>query len=288
MISVIVPTYNYGRYIGRTLSSVLAQTYKNFEVIVVDDGSVDNTKEVMQSLNDSRLRYFYQENQGACVARNRGIREAQGDYFLFEDADDILEPAHLEEYWKVALKNAGANVYGPAVQVRFEDGEFRVISEKGKCPGDDLLEDWLGHWSIVPNCILWPRKNVETVGGWDESLHSNQDGDIACRALIAGIPFVFAENAPPAKHLRHEAEAPQISAILNEKTLASKIKTLEKVERLLSEKGALTRKYKNALGKKYYWFARVILNSYPAVSDACFRKYREFCGFRKPPGTHAS
>ncbi|HAR32980.1 MAG TPA: hypothetical protein DCR95_02505 [Desulfobacter sp.] len=285
-ISVIVPTYNYGQYIGKTLESVLNQTYQDFEIVVVDDGSEDDTAFVVRSFDDSKVRYIYQENQGACVARNRGIQEAAGEFLLFEDADDLLEPEHLEEYLKVAQKNPGCNIYGPAEKIRIENGKYQILQSKGKCPEDDLLEQWIGHWSIWSNCILWPRKTIEAIGGWDETLHANQDGDIAMRALIAGIRFVYAENAPRAKYLRHDAESGQISSTLNEKTLDSKIKTLEKVERLLLEKGALTRKYKTALGQKYYWFSRMTLNDYPEFSDRCFSEFRRLCGFRKPQGSY--
>lgn len=287
-ISVIIPTYNYGHYIGRTLSSVLAQTYNNFEIIVVDDGSKDNTQEVVEGFRDSRIRYIYQENQGACSARNHGIKEAIGEFLLFEDADDIIEPEHLETYLNVAVNNPGSNVYGPAVKVMLENGEFKILSVKGKCPGGDLLEHWLSHWAIHPNCILWPRENVQKVGLWDESLHANQDGDYAIRALLAGISFVFVEKAPFAKYLQHHNEVAQISCTINEKTISSKIRVLEKTEKILLENGNFKTKYKNALGKKYYEFSKLFLHSFPEISDECFRKYKEIYGLRKPSGSYAN
>lgn len=112
MVSVIVPTYNYSRYIGRTLSSVLAQTYKDFEVIIVDDGSTDKTKEVVETFQDARIRYFFQKNQGACVARNRGVREAKGEYFLFEDADDMLEFGPFRKLGRHSLRSTATPEQG--------------------------------------------------------------------------------------------------------------------------------------------------------------------------------
>jgi len=288
MISIIIPTYNYARYIERAISSALCQTYENIEIIIIDDGSTDNTKMVVDRFNDQRVRYYYQNNKGACAARNHGIRKAKGDYILFEDADDFIEPKHLEEYMKVAIKNPGCNVYGSAEKVRLVGGDFIVLSEKGKCPGNDLLEHWLGHWAIHPNCILWPRENIEKVGGWDETLHANQDGDIAIRALLEGIKFVYANNAPKGKYLRHEEELGQISSTFNEKTIYSKIKVFEKVEKKLSEKGALNRNYRIALAEKYYRFARLWIDSFPEISDTCFKKFRRLNGFRKPTGSYAN
>ena len=94
-VSVIIPTYNYGKYIEKAIDSVLAQTYKDFEIIVVDDGSTDNTREIIETRYKDKVRYFYQENKGAPVARNKGIKESMGEYLVFLDADDWLMPMAL-------------------------------------------------------------------------------------------------------------------------------------------------------------------------------------------------
>lgn len=97
MVSVIIPTYNRKKSIVCAVESVLNQTYKDIEVIVVDDGSLDNTKEVLDAVKDKRLRYVYQENAGACVARNHGIELARGEHIAFQDSDDIWLPQKLEK-----------------------------------------------------------------------------------------------------------------------------------------------------------------------------------------------
>jgi len=98
-VTVIIPSYNYGRFLGETLESVLAQTYRNWECFVVDDGSTDNTREVVESYagRDSRIRYIYQRNQRAGTARNNGIRNSNGVYLQFLDADDLIESQKLEQ-----------------------------------------------------------------------------------------------------------------------------------------------------------------------------------------------
>ncbi|MDY0093817.1 MAG: glycosyltransferase family A protein [Candidatus Vecturithrix sp.] len=287
-ISIIIPTYNYGSYISQTLSRIIEQTHENVEIIVVDDGSTDNTRSIVESIGDRRIRYIHQLNRGACAARNRGIEEANGDYLLFHDADDLIEPRHLEKYLMVAIENPGSNVYGSSAKIKLEDAEIKVLSTKGRCPGNDLLEYWLGHWAIPVHCILWPRVNVEKVGKWDEMLHANQDGDFAMRALVAGIPFIFSEDAPPAMYLRHENEAEQISSTINEKTALSKIKVLEKIEQLLIDNCKWHSKYRNIIGYKYYEFARLWLHVLPEISDSCFDKYIKLNGLRKPPGSYAN
>ena len=95
-ISVIVPTYNYAHFIGDCLDSIFAQTYKDFEVIVIDDGSTDDTARVLEKYK-GEIRYIYQENKGLPAARNTGIKAAQGEYLAFLDSDDLWLPEKLGE-----------------------------------------------------------------------------------------------------------------------------------------------------------------------------------------------
>ena len=95
MVSVIIPTFNREKTIARAVNSVLNQTYRDLEVIVVDDGSTDNTREVIDGIIDSRLHYYYQNNAGACAARNRGIELSRGDFIAFQDSDDEWRPEKL-------------------------------------------------------------------------------------------------------------------------------------------------------------------------------------------------
>jgi glycosyltransferase involved in cell wall biosynthesis len=96
VFSIVIPTYNRATLIGKTLESVFAQRFQDFEVLVVDDGSKDNTKEVVNKFNDSRLTYFLKENGERGAARNYGAARARGQYVNFFDSDDIMCPNHLE------------------------------------------------------------------------------------------------------------------------------------------------------------------------------------------------
>ena len=94
-VSVIIPTYQYDSFIGEAIDSVLAQTYKDYELIVVDDGSIDRTREIISKYG-SNINYIYQENKGLAAARNTGIRATKGEYLSFLDADDAWLPNKLE------------------------------------------------------------------------------------------------------------------------------------------------------------------------------------------------
>jgi len=96
LVSVIIPTYNYGRFVSEAIRSVQAQSYPELEIIVIDDGSEDNTREVLASIEDSRLRVFHKANEGVSVARNTGIEMSNGEFMAFLDADDVWRPDKLE------------------------------------------------------------------------------------------------------------------------------------------------------------------------------------------------
>ena len=98
LVSVIIPTYNRGRLILDSINSVLNQTYKNIELIVVDDCSTDNTEEILKSINDSRIKYVkLEKNSGACIARNKGIELSTGEFIAFNDSDDLWITTKLEK-----------------------------------------------------------------------------------------------------------------------------------------------------------------------------------------------
>ena len=104
LVSVVIPTYNRAHIIKRSIMSVLSQTYGNIEIIVIDDGSTDNTEEVVLGINDDRIRYYKKENGGSSSARNMGISLAKGSYIAFQDSDDIWLPYKLEAQMNILLQ----------------------------------------------------------------------------------------------------------------------------------------------------------------------------------------
>lgn len=129
MVSVIIPSYNRADKILPAVESVLNQTYTDIELIIVDDGSGDNTKEVIESINDSRLRYVYQENAGACAARNNGINQAKGEYIAFHDSDDIWHKDKLEKQMDALLKNDADIVCCKLIKI-YSDGKTEFKPSK--------------------------------------------------------------------------------------------------------------------------------------------------------------
>ena len=176
-VSVIIPTYNRAHLVGRAIRSVLNQTYQDFEIIVVDDGSTDNTEEVVKSFNDPRIRYIrHEKNRGGSAARNTGIRAARSEYIAFLDSDDEWLPEKLEKQVLIFSDDQIGLVYTGRRVIDSRSG--RCLSEKiPEIEGDvykQLLEgDFIGTCSSV----MVKKGILEGIDGFDETLPSRQDWD---------------------------------------------------------------------------------------------------------------
>jgi len=188
-VSIIIPTYNYGRFLQTAIDSAFAQTFKDFEVIVIDDGSTDDTKGIIQSKYAHRIKYIYQEHKGAPAARNRGFREAKGEYVVFLDADDWLSEEYLE--YKVNVLNNNEDigwVYSDWYYVD-DKGLLERVSKspsfyKRKLEGDISSELFSSGNYITTDAVLIRKACIEKVGGFDESLPALQDYDLWLRVSM--------------------------------------------------------------------------------------------------------
>lgn len=132
LFSIIIPTYNRSQFIKNVISSILNQTYSNFEIIIVDDGSTDNTEETILSISDSRLHYYKKENEERSIARNFGIRKAKGKFITFVDSDDVLYENHLEEAVQLLSSYKDPVFFHLAYEIRNVKGEvLSRVSHKG-------------------------------------------------------------------------------------------------------------------------------------------------------------
>lgn len=126
--SVVIPLYNKQNYVKETIESVLAQTFENFEIVVVNDGSTDESAKVVSAIKDDRVRLIHQNNAGVSVARNRGILEASADYIAFLDADDLWMPEFLTEIRELMREYPSAGLFGTSYKLQLKSGDFRGIN----------------------------------------------------------------------------------------------------------------------------------------------------------------
>lgn len=192
-ISIIIPSFNYGRFLGDAIESALGQTLSPVEVIVVDDGSQDDSREVARRYP---VRLIEQENAGVSAARNRGASEAKGDFLVFLDADDVLEPTYLARCWD-ALRTAPPNVAYAYTQMR-HFGQCESLYESAPFSKQRVLEGNLVHVSA-----LLRRGAFEGAGGFDESAKLGlEDADLWVRLLERGQIGVFVEE-PLLRYRQH-------------------------------------------------------------------------------------
>ena len=183
MISVIIPTYNREKTIRKSIESVLNQTYTDFELLIVDDGSKDNTKEIVEQYEDERIRLIsYAPNQGAAHARNIGILNAKGAYIAFHDSDDLMRSDRLERQLKF-LKEQEADFVFARVHEYGLDGLDRGASPFSCNLDDDKLQNvkkLLLQWQVWCQTILCTKSCAESIM-FDEDFPCGIDWDFSIR-----------------------------------------------------------------------------------------------------------
>ncbi len=199
-VSIIIPAYNAESTIAETLNSVLHQSYTDFEIIIVNDGSTDNTEKVIQSFSDDRIKYFFQTNKGQCAANNFGLSKAIGNYIKFFDADDVMNSKHIEAQFE-KIKNKHNTIasckWGRFYNDDFTSAKFIPESVWKSLPTLDWLKTALAQRHCMMGGCLWliPKTILDKVGGWNENLSLNNDFEFSTRLLLAADNVVFAEDA---------------------------------------------------------------------------------------------
>ncbi|MEP7150038.1 MAG: glycosyltransferase family A protein [Acidobacteriota bacterium] len=206
-VSVVIPTYNYGRFAADAIRSVLAQTRPPDEIIVVDDGSTDDTTEAVKQFGE-KVRYIRQNNAGVCAARNRGVRESTGDLIAFLDADDTWERTNLEKQLarfsrdeQIGLVHCGMREFdsdtGKTIGWHLDGGEEGVA--------DNLLL-WEGLVIPGPGTVSVSRRAFDDVGGFDTRMKVGEDWDFCYRVArrfkvgFVAEPLVNYRSHPAAAH----------------------------------------------------------------------------------------
>jgi glycosyltransferase involved in cell wall biosynthesis len=203
MVSVIIPTFNRENYVTKAIDSVLAQTYPDYEIVVVDDGSTDNTKEVIRKYKD-KIRYLYQKNQGVSSARNSGIKASRGEWIAFLDSDDEWFPDYLLYQVDQIKKTLGPRVYITNALTLSEDGTISNYFEQ-----NNISSLFKGASSLTINkpllfvikyrlasliTVLMKKDIVIEAGKFDERLSILEDYDLFARmSLLSSFVFINKE-----------------------------------------------------------------------------------------------
>lgn len=181
LVSVVIPTHNYGKFIAATLDSVRAQSYRSIETIVVDDGSTDRTADVVRAYPE--VRYFYQSNQGVSVARNRAIADAQGDFIAFLDADDIWKPEKLSIQIAYMLDHPDVGITTTKIENFIEPGTQLPSWFKPETKMEE--REW-----PIPSTLVVRKTVFSQIGVFSPDYRASEDLEWLCRARDAQIPII--------------------------------------------------------------------------------------------------
>ena len=207
LVSVIIPVYNGARYLGEALESVFAQTYRPFEVIVVDDGSSDDSGKIAQSFSD--VRYIHQANQGVAAARNNGIEAARGEFFAFIDQDDLWIPEKLRLQIAWLLNNPDLG-YTLTQQRFFLDPGASLPAWFRK----ELLDSVHTGW--VLGTLVVQRAAFDNVGNFATGYTAASDGDWFFRAKAAGVSMEVVPELLLLKRIHGANESAHAKDVLSE------------------------------------------------------------------------
>lgn len=193
LVSVIMPLYNASEFLFEAIRSVINQTYENWELIIVDDGSTDGSLALAQTYASDKISVYTQPNSGACVARNKALSLAKGEFVKFLDADDVLLCDCLEKQVYQIQQLA-------THQIPF--GDYNFIDEKSHLVFEytfDLLEELYAnqpyffskHWEIITSSPLHRKELLISIDGFDETLPRGQESDLHLRLALSDVEFIY-------------------------------------------------------------------------------------------------
>lgn len=182
-ISIIIPSYNRENLLLKAIDSLVAQTYRYFEIIIVDDGSTDNTRRSLKKYHDDRIRYVYQGNRGPAAARNRGIIEARYSLFAFLDSDDWFAPEKLETQL-AHMQEEPHYLISHTDEIWYRQGKLLNQKKRHHKPGGYIFPRCLELCTVSMSTVMVRRELFDAIGLFDETLPCCEDYDFWLRASI--------------------------------------------------------------------------------------------------------
>jgi glycosyltransferase involved in cell wall biosynthesis len=200
LFSIVIPTYNRADFIQMSIESILAQTYQNFEILVVDDGSTDHTAEVLQKMDSSKIHYFRKTNGERGAARNFGILRAQGDYITFLDSDDVLYPQHFAEAIQLIIKHQNPAIVHLGYEMK--DAQGNVLAKNNQRTGN--LNDQLVAGNQLSCAGVFVKNEVikAHLFNEDRAMAGSEDWELWLR-LAARFPIYYS-NTITSAIINHE------------------------------------------------------------------------------------
>ena len=288
LVSILIPAYNSAAWVEQTLRSAIAQTHESIEIILVDDGSTDDTADIAKSVLSSASpfsRVIRQPNSGASSARNRALENSSGAYLQFLDADDLLSPQ------KISLQIDRLLLAPPSAVASCRWGRFESAPESAKFVDDRVFADFdpvswvtehVGKLSMMhPAAWLVPRNVAEKAGPWNEELTLNDDGEYFDRVVLASSGIAFTDSAEAATYYRSGLTG-SLSGRKSSVALQSLYRTGELVESRLLEAEDSPRT-RQALADHWQHLSYEFYPDAPALFEVAAQRAEKLGGSEVPP-----
>jgi glycosyltransferase involved in cell wall biosynthesis len=282
LVSIIIPCYNASKWIAEAIDSCLHQTYSNIEIIVIDDGSKDDSLEIIKSYSNNII-WRHIPHTGANHARNISLSICKGEYVQFLDADDYILPEKIKRQVDF-LESTGADiVYGDwRHQYHYSNGTYTQGDIKISGQQTDILESLLGTWWVAVAALLYRRKAIERSNGWDESFSTAQDRDFFISLVMRGAKVVY---QPGCYSIYRRYGNVTVSTASKPHWIMGHCLVLEKAERKLAQNKQLSSNYRRALAAGYFDMARYALfedySLYVKLLEAALTRCPDFQGNSK-------
>lgn len=242
LVSILMPVYNGAKFMGQTIENLLKSSYDNIEIIIVDDGSTDDSFKIASrySQSNSKVKVFQQENAGAGAARNRAFHESAGEYCMYMDCDDLISPNKISRQVE-CLREADASAIASCAWVEFTDilpsSSYPLKIHKDYLSPLNLETEMLNSGEYMQtSCWMVPRHLISSSGGWNSRLSINDDGAFFAKILSIASKVIFCGGE--IVYYRRGHESLSTSDIYAERKLRALLDSYEEIQKILLTVGA--------------------------------------------------
>lgn len=290
LVSIIIPSYNAENHLAEAIECAINQTWTNKEIIIIDDGSTDNSYHIAKKYESENIIVIKQENKGASTARNTGLAIAKGDYIQFLDADDLINPEKIELQVKLLKQNEG--YLSICSTIYFDDGENILLKEPIKNWTDGYCSDnldfaqklYAGEFigsnyggMITIHSWLCPKYILDSIGPWNENLSMDDDGEYFCRVIFKAKGVCYASGA--LNYYRQHIKNDNLSAQLTFKGFESMLNATNLKYEHLKDKFDL-KLLNKIFALHYQQIATATYPKFKSISQKAVRKAEEM-GLKK-------
>jgi glycosyltransferase involved in cell wall biosynthesis len=288
-VSIIIPAYNAAKYIVRTFDSVINQTYKNIEIIIINDGSTDDTETIVFNYlkKDTRIIYLYQENKGCSASKNKGLEIASGDFIQYLDADDILSENKIECQLKVLVNNI--NKVAVCKTISFSDFPQISISKEidtkflfnTEDPIEFICNLYAGCGMVQPNAYLISKKLADLAGKWNENISpsTDEDSEYFCRVILNSKGIIYTENG--INFYRSDRNITSLSRQTSQLHIENALHAINiRAQFILKHEN--TKRTRLAIGTLYSNFIYMYYENYPKLCIEAIKNFKQI-GLKKIP-----